>query len=485
MRYLIITCMFILFSKAAGYDYWNYIRYSALLPGEEIEIRVENPTGSSVENSIIYSNNGISEEPMMLINDGPSTLSATVPGPVQDVRNYGFRLLDAVGKLHLFPVLIQEGSDPEPDDLTFFVTDPAGDEPFGYSNLDLVECRFSFSDSELFVSLKNTGGGFPVNSGLTFFGYLFAITDPEEIAPDTVLALLYTVTQGGIISPGLYKITGTGFGDLEKIGEIQSQLFPAVNSILLSCEISDLMADDYFSSWFNESDQTIAAAAFTQKITILGGAEQSDLTSGGSCYLRQLSIEPAVNQYPQISDPAFSGSGAQASASLNYLDLNGNCPVISEVQFDEGTTYPMYPANLDYSSTVLYETEEGIDPLSSGAWNTALFRFSDDMIHYTELEAYNTAGINGSEFNGSPGISAYPNPFSAVTEIQFSIPDAGHATLTVFDLNGRIVNVIAEGTFSAGIHTLNWVPDGVSSGCYLVRLTSADEFATANLVFIR
>lgn len=489
MRYILIALALTLFSSAMGYQYWNQIRHSALLPDDEIAVRVENPAGSGVENSILYMGNGIIETPMTYIIDGPSTLSATVPGPVLNPGSYGFKFIEGNGDLHLFPILIQESSDPGPEDLTLFVTDPSGDEPFGYSNLDLVECRFSFSGSKLFASLTNTGGGFPVNAGLTFFGYLFAITDPAETSPDTVLALLYTINQPGVMSPGLYKITGTGFSDLEKIGEIEYQEYPSANSILLSCQISDLMADPYFTSWFDQSDPAIAAAAFTQKITLLGGAQQSDLTSGGCCYLRELSIDPEVNQYPEISGPVFSGTGAQASVSLDYFDQNGNFPVISEVQFDGGTSYPMYPLSLDYGTTVVYETEEGIDPLSSGTWNSAVFSFSDDMVNYTFLEAYNT-GISQAEADGQVEISVFPNPSTLNACFTFSAHQAGYALLGIYDVRGVLVRKLVDGFIETGTSEVTW--DGRSTsgeylgtGMYLARLQLDGTSATCSMVLLR
>ena len=89
---------------------------------------------------------------------------------------------------------------------------------------------------------------------------------------------------------------------------------------------------------------------------------------------------------------------------------------------------------------------------------------------------------------GSPSVeisSISPNPFSAVTYIQFSLVEAGEASLTVFDLNGRVVDVLGDGLFSEGEHTLQWAPVGISSGCYLVRLTTANHGVVGNMVFVK
>ncbi len=95
-------------------------------------------------------------------------------------------------------------------------------------------------------------------------------------------------------------------------------------------------------------------------------------------------------------------------------------------------------------------------------------------------------GFESQESSPSLEISSIsPNPFSAVTEIQFTLVEAGDASLTVYDLNGRVVDVLGEGVFAEGEHSLQWAPGGIASGCYMVRLTTADNSITDNAVFLK
>ena len=82
-------------------------------------------------------------------------------------------------------------------------------------------------------------------------------------------------------------------------------------------------------------------------------------------------------------------------------------------------------------------------------------------------------------------MEVYPNPFTSVLSVSFNLPEAGEASLTVFDLNGRVVDVLGDGLYSEGEHTLQWAPVGISSGCYLVRLTTADDSVIKNIVLIK
>jgi hypothetical protein len=72
----------------------------------------------------------------------------------------------------------------------------------------------------------------------------------------------------------------------------------------------------------------------------------------------------------------------------------------------------------------------------------------------------------------------YPNPFNPSTRITFSMPVAGWATLTVFNMLGQEVRTVWSGPAAAGINSLTWnAVDGagrnVASGLYFYRLTVA------------
>ncbi|NLP06004.1 hypothetical protein GX411_08660 [Candidatus Fermentibacteria bacterium] len=475
-------------AQAQGYQYWNFLRHSALLPGQNMTFRVENPSGSGIQNYLLYEGaSGVSSVPMSYVLDGPMTVTASVPGPTGSVRRYGFRYASAAG-ICILPVAIAPGADPDPADLTQLSTDPVGDEIFGYANLDLTEYRTGFSSTRIFASLSNAGGGFPTNSGLTFFGYMFAMADPALADPDTVFAILYTTNQPGIITPGLYRITGTGFGDLEKIGEIEHEIFASSNTLLVSCSISDLMSDPYFMEWYDPSDPAIGIAAFTQRITLIGGAQQADQAQGGDCFPRAVSVPPASNTLPVLSGFSLSGSGPTAAASIIYTDANGHCPVISEIVFDGAETFPMYPLTLVYTSPVTYRTEEGIGPLASGDWETALLRFSDNQTDMVELEVQNT-GL--PEDDGAPplALSLSPCPSTGPVGIVAVIPEGASGRVSVYDVRGSLVRELCAppGGSSASVTWDGRNADGERSspGIYCVRLEAGGSAVTGRVVLTR
>ena len=79
----------------------------------------------------------------------------------------------------------------------------------------------------------------------------------------------------------------------------------------------------------------------------------------------------------------------------------------------------------------------------------------------------------------------YPNPFNPVTEIVFELPTSVHAKLTVFDLLGREVKTLVNGTLPAGKHMVNFDAAALPSGVYVYRLNAGSFQQSRKLMLLR
>ena len=64
----------------------------------------------------------------------------------------------------------------------------------------------------------------------------------------------------------------------------------------------------------------------------------------------------------------------------------------------------------------------------------------------------------------------YPNPFNPQTTIRFSLAKATAVKLVVYDVLGRQVRVLVDGSREAGLHEVTFEASDLPSGTYLVRL---------------
>ncbi len=69
-------------------------------------------------------------------------------------------------------------------------------------------------------------------------------------------------------------------------------------------------------------------------------------------------------------------------------------------------------------------------------------------------------------------LTAYPNPFNPSVAISYNIPSMMNVTVKLYDVNGRVVDVLAEGQHIAGNYQLDYHAGTLSSGLYICRIES-------------
>jgi enterochelin esterase-like enzyme len=79
----------------------------------------------------------------------------------------------------------------------------------------------------------------------------------------------------------------------------------------------------------------------------------------------------------------------------------------------------------------------------------------------------------------------YPNPFNPTTTIRFSLPNSSRASVSVYDLSGRLVSTLADEVFTAGGHTLEFDGTGLPSGIYFARLQTGEVGVTKKMVLVK
>ena len=79
----------------------------------------------------------------------------------------------------------------------------------------------------------------------------------------------------------------------------------------------------------------------------------------------------------------------------------------------------------------------------------------------------------------------YPNPFNPVTKIKFDIPNDVNVKITVYDLLGREVQVLANEFKKAGSYEINFDGTVLSSGSYFYKLEAGDYKAIKKMILLK
>ena len=80
---------------------------------------------------------------------------------------------------------------------------------------------------------------------------------------------------------------------------------------------------------------------------------------------------------------------------------------------------------------------------------------------------------------------ASPNPFNPETQLTFTLPEAGEASLMIYDVNGRLIAVIADGWHSAGSHSITFNAPDLASGVYFATVKTAGFIKTQKLLLLK
>ncbi len=79
----------------------------------------------------------------------------------------------------------------------------------------------------------------------------------------------------------------------------------------------------------------------------------------------------------------------------------------------------------------------------------------------------------------------YPNPFNPFTIISFDLPVSSEVYLAVYDILGREVTTLKNGSLEAGTHFVSFDASNLSSGVYLYRLTSVNTIISRKLTILK
>jgi DNA-binding transcriptional regulator of glucitol operon len=192
-------------------------------------------------------------------------------------------------------------------------------------------------------------------------------------------------------------------------------------------------------------------------------------------------IPPVIESTTVWTDTTFLGSYPVGS------DITDNVAVDS-ARIYENITHDYSPPDSIVGPRYFFTVPAGPHPSGSAicyqveAWDISQNYSIDSMYCFNVITSAPDVAYVPDEFAlHAPA----PNPFNPTTRISFSLPEASHVRLEVFDLLGRKVATLRDEPMDAGEHEVGWDASGFSSGVYLVRLNAGDQVATAKLVLLK
>lgn len=105
------------------------------------------------------------------------------------------------------------------------------------------------------------------------------------------------------------------------------------------------------------------------------------------------------------------------------------------------------------------------------------------------LTDYASAAKKGDAWKNL-AMTSLPNPFNPVSTIRVALPAAGNLSLSVYDMNGRLVRTLVKGWKTAGLHGFEWAGNdqagkSVAAGLYVYRLTAGNRAMTVKTILAK
>ena len=84
----------------------------------------------------------------------------------------------------------------------------------------------------------------------------------------------------------------------------------------------------------------------------------------------------------------------------------------------------------------------------------------------------------------------YPNPFNPITSLRYDLPADGLVNITIYDMMGRIVKILVNGSQTAGYKSIQWNAtndrnEPVSAGLYLYTIQTGEFRQTKKMVLLK
>ena len=278
--------------------------------------------------------------------------------------------------------------------------DIAGDvEGGGGNNLDITHLYASYSDTKLYFRMDNNGGGFPTSGGFfTYYVYSVGIVNPDATATDSTAYVLLYASVPVLFSPGLYALDLTD-SSFTNVASISTNI--SGNSLNMSCNISDLLAQPGWSQWPPE-------AGFVGATPVTGTVQITDLSYNDigkvAVYIplsNQLNFA-ATNTVPVLTNQnVICDDNGLVSAGITYIDAENNLPVIHSFNL-ETVPYDLMACAKDYENGAEFTSELTV---TESGWYKYNFEFSDGVetvstatdSFYVDLSTFICGDVNADE----------------------------------------------------------------------------------------
>jgi hypothetical protein len=195
-------------------------------------------------------------------------------------------------------------------------------------------------------------------------------------------------------------------------------------------------------------------------------------------------IEQLLCQYNNFMDDMnfnYAG-GIDAHFSVDHLVPNQSTYLYKS---DDGFGRMFAMANDNYraiSSSVVFGAIKNADSLNTKPY------FMAEMINFL-LGVTTITSVSELVVNEPVSVVNYPNPFTEVTNISFTLQESSKVQLDIFNQMGQLIYTIADENMTAGNHVKSWNATNrsgprVNNGIYFYKLSIGSQINSGKILLM-
>jgi arabinogalactan endo-1,4-beta-galactosidase len=146
----------------------------------------------------------------------------------------------------------------------------------------------------------------------------------------------------------------------------------------------------------------------------------------------------------------------------------------------------------DYGLGICYWAPDWISTNQFGSpWeNQALFDFDGELLDAISVFDNSSVAIKRIDNFSLNNIYNYPNPFNPITTLEYDLPEDAVVNITIYDMMGRVVNTLVNGSQTAGYKSIQWdatnnLGDPVSAGLYIYTIQAGEFRQTKKMILLK
>jgi hypothetical protein len=359
---------------------------------------------------------------------------------------------------------------------------------FFYGGLQSVSTRYyNTADKDLvadYLADKLTGYGYTVtfdafNSGGTPCRNIVA-TKTGTTYPDEYVVVgghYDSISQNpATLAPGA-EDNGSGTASVMEIARISAarDFERTVQFVLFDSEEQGLYGSQHFVSEAVSAGRDIIAAITMDMVSYYDSHYAVRIEGETPWEWLMTIMESNTDIHTDISNQKDYNSWGSDHVPFQQAGI----PAFLAIDYDYGS-YPGYHQTNDTWTQVAASAHIGTQiTIASAATLAEVAGLQSDLSPVDDLPAH-----------GPLEMVAYPNPFNPQVTIAFTADRDLTGEVVVYDLTGKRVAVLAQGTFSKGLNRIEWNGRDLngrasSSGKYICRLQAGDQRASVKLNLVR